>query len=86
MATLIIEKLRELGLPLDRLVGACFDGAAAMASLKVGVAKHLRDVAPMAQYFHCAVHSVNLVCNLLEKKVLFIWLVWFIDILASPPI
>ena len=45
----------------------CYDGASAMSSKRVGVAKHVLDACLLAPYYHCASHSSNLSCNLLDK-------------------
>jgi len=41
-------------------VGYGFDGASAMSSERVGAAALVKSKAPLADYFHCTMHSFNL--------------------------
>ena len=41
-------------------MGCGFDGAAAMSSERVDAAATVKAVAPLTDYFHCAMHSLNL--------------------------
>ena len=67
LAHVIMEQVRELKLDMATLVGQCYDGAAAMSSERVGVAAEVLSVAPLAYYFHCAVHALNLSTSLMKK-------------------
>ncbi|XP_041471535.1 zinc finger MYM-type protein 1-like [Lytechinus variegatus] len=60
IGTVILAKLKELNLDLSKLVGQGYDGASSMASQQVGVAAIVKDEAPLAEYFHCAMHMLNL--------------------------
>eukprot|EP00057_Strongylocentrotus_purpuratus_P011007 XP_011665481.1 PREDICTED: zinc finger MYM-type protein 1-like [Strongylocentrotus purpuratus] len=60
IGTVILAKLKELKLDLKKLVGQGYDGASSMSSQQVGVAAVVKDEAPLAQYFHCAMHMLNL--------------------------
>ena len=41
-------------------VGQSYDGAAAMASERSGVTSIVHNESPLADYFHCAMHCLNL--------------------------
>ena len=56
----LFRVIENLGLPLDRLVGQGYDGAAAMSSERVGVSSIIQASAPLADYFHCCMHALNL--------------------------
>jgi hypothetical protein len=56
----ILNKVKSLGLDLNRLVGQGYDGAANMSSEKVGASAEVMKCAPMALFFHCAMHLLNL--------------------------
>ena len=51
------------GLPLSKLRGQCYDGAASMKGARTGVAKQISDEEPRAIYMHCYGHSINLAVN-----------------------
>ncbi|KMQ93995.1 52 kda repressor of the inhibitor of the protein kinase-like protein [Lasius niger] len=59
----IIRFLENCDLDLNRLVGQGYDGCAAMAGHISGVQKLINDKYPMALFFHCASHILNLVIN-----------------------
>lgn len=40
--------------------GQCYDGASNMAGARSGVSSIVQQIAPMAMYFHCAAHRLNL--------------------------
>ena len=67
LTKVLLEKTNNLQLDASKLVGQCYDGAASMASAKVGVAAGVKAKAPLADYFHCAVHAVNLSTSLIRK-------------------
>ncbi|KAJ8035282.1 52 kDa repressor of the inhibitor of the protein kinase [Holothuria leucospilota] len=56
----LLRKIRDLGLDLSLCVGQGYDGAGAMASERVGVSATIQNEAPLAFYFHCAMHCLNL--------------------------
>jgi len=56
----LLKKINELGLDKNTLVGQGYDGAAYMSSEAVGAAAEVRNEAPLAMYFHCAMHMLNL--------------------------
>ena len=63
LARLIQDALQRLGLPLDRLRGLAFDGAANMAGSVRGAQAILRDEQPQAMFVHCGAHCVNRVAK-----------------------
>ena len=67
LAKLIISRVRSLNLDFSKLVAQSYDGAASMASQKVGVSAHVKNLAPMAFYFHCTVHALNLATSQVMK-------------------
>jgi len=50
-------------------VGCGFDGASAMSSERVGAAALVKSKAPLADYFHCTMHSFNLSASQSSKIV-----------------
>ena len=62
VATKLIEELNMCRLPLSKLRGQCFDGAGNMAGQLNGAAAIIqRDSNTCkAEYFHCALHVLNL--------------------------
>ena len=57
---LIKDKLCELDINLETIVGLGFDGAANMSGGNKGVAKRFKEVSPMSTYVHCYGHILNL--------------------------
>ena len=55
--------LHRFNLNFQTLVGQGYDGAASMSSEQVGVAANIKNDAPLADYFHCAMHALNLSCS-----------------------
>ena len=55
--------LGNVNLPIAKLRGQCYDGAAAMRGIRSGVAKQILDEEPRAVYTHCYGHSINLAMN-----------------------
>ena len=51
---------QSIGLNFHYLIGQGYDGAAAMASERVGVVANIKQIAPRADYIHCVMHSLNL--------------------------
>jgi hypothetical protein len=54
------EILSEVNLPLDKIVGQCYDGAANMKGKNKGLASRILSVNPKAFYVHCHCHQLNL--------------------------
>ncbi|XP_043222796.1 52 kDa repressor of the inhibitor of the protein kinase-like [Amphibalanus amphitrite] len=67
LAEALLGSIRKLGLDTSRLVAQCYDGAAAMSSERVGVVAQVKEAAPLAEYFHCASHALNLSTSLINK-------------------
>lgn len=63
LAKVILGALERLRLDKKYLVAQCYDGAAAMSSVKLGVASRVQQVAPLAHYYHCAMHGLNLAAS-----------------------
>lgn len=57
---IVKKKTKEVFDDVTKLVGCGFDGAAAMSSESVGAAAELRKVNDLCDYFHCAMHALNL--------------------------
>ncbi|XP_037076864.1 zinc finger MYM-type protein 1-like [Pollicipes pollicipes] len=60
---LIQDALTRLQLPMDRIRGQCYDGAANMAGAFRGVQARVKAVEPRAVFVHCTAHRLNLVCQ-----------------------
>ena len=60
LAEKIVTSLKSIGLPLENCRGQGYDGAAAMSSLRKGVAGNILNQNPKAFYSHCASHRLNL--------------------------
>jgi len=63
MAAAILSSLKDMQLDVANLVGQGYDGAASMCSDRVGVQCRIREEAPLASYFHCCGHALNLVIS-----------------------
>ena len=61
IAEAIVSAVESFGLPMSCIVGQGYDGAANMSSNRVGVQARIRQSAPLATYFHCGGHCLNLV-------------------------
>ncbi|XP_025190415.1 zinc finger MYM-type protein 1-like [Melanaphis sacchari] len=68
IAKTIIEFLESCNLDLNRLVGQGYDGCATMAGHISGVQKLINEAYPMALFFHCTSHVLNLVFNDLNNR------------------
>jgi len=66
--TVIKAVLDQLHLPITKIRGQCYDGAAAMAGARSGVAKLVSEEEPRAIYTHCYGHALNLACADTIKK------------------
>ena len=63
IALMITDALCRLGLPISRLRGMAFDGAANMSGKIGGAQAHLKRQQPAALFVHCGAHVVNLVAR-----------------------
>lgn len=63
IGSVIVSHIEKLKLKEVVVVGCGFDGAASMSSAKVGAAAVLKDQYPLADYFHCCMHVLNLVAS-----------------------
>ena len=63
VAKVILGAVDRLRLDKKSMIALCYAGAAAMSSLKVGVAAHVQQVAPLANYCHCSMHGLNLAAS-----------------------
>ncbi|XP_046851774.1 52 kDa repressor of the inhibitor of the protein kinase-like [Xenia sp. Carnegie-2017] len=75
LAKLILDKLKDLGLPIEDCHGQGYDGAGAVAGCVKGLAAQILKLNSKALYTHCYSHRLNLsVCDSLSdievKKVL----------------
>lgn len=60
LANVIIQWLSKQGLSLANLRGQCYDGASNMSGARSGCKTIVQKEAPLALYFHCAAHRLNL--------------------------
>ena len=60
--SVIEDILNRLNLTVKKARGQCYDGAAAMAGSKNGVATKLLEKEKRAIYTHCYGHALNLAC------------------------
>jgi len=65
----LVTAMQQAGLELKNCVGCGFDGAAAMSSERIGAAAFVKSKAPLADYFHCTMHSFNLSASQSSKIV-----------------
>ncbi len=63
----LLRHINELGLDLQYLIGQGYDGAASMSSERVCVCSVIKTAAPLADYFHCCMHALNLSCSRATK-------------------
>lgn len=63
IGNVILNEINKVGLDLNNCVGQGYDGAAAMSSERIGAAAYVKQAAPLADYFHCASHSLNLAAS-----------------------
>ncbi|XP_031341628.1 zinc finger MYM-type protein 1-like [Photinus pyralis] len=63
IANAITNTLTNWGLNLQYAVGQGYDGCSTMAGKITGVHKRISESFPMANFFHCASHRLNLVIN-----------------------
>jgi len=60
LTNVILDVLQRFDLPLDKLRGQCYDGAANMSGQFKGVQSRILDRQPKALYVHCFNHGLNL--------------------------
>ena len=77
LAQLILQKLGEWGLNLDRLRGQGYDGAGNMAGRLSGCSAIIRQSYPKALYVHCSSHCLNL-CVVAATKITPVSSMWSI--------
>lgn len=63
VASTIINFFKRVGVNLVKLVGLGIDGCSTMAGKDNGVQKLIKDKYPLATYFHCSSHMLNLIVN-----------------------
>lgn len=67
LSKVLKETIERCRLDKGHLIAQCYDGASAMASEKVGVATRIKEFAPLAHYYHCAMHGLNLSTSQITK-------------------
>lgn len=60
---MIINKYRDFGLNLDKLLGQEYDGCCAMARKEDDVQAKIQSAYPKAAFVHCFSHRLNLVVS-----------------------
>ena len=60
IANLILETLKEFGIPIDDCRGQGYDNAANMSGKYNGAQQHIKSVNPLCLYSPCGCHSLNL--------------------------
>lgn len=63
LSSAILDILRNNDLPLQKLRGQGYDGAANMSGVYKGVQAEISKLSPYAPYVHCAAHNLNLILN-----------------------
>uniref|UniRef100_A0A1X7TFQ6 DUF4371 domain-containing protein n=1 Tax=Amphimedon queenslandica TaxID=400682 RepID=A0A1X7TFQ6_AMPQE len=56
----ILQWLRSHGISVMHMRGQCYDGASNMSGARSGCKAVVQQDAPLAKYFHCAAHRLNL--------------------------
>ena len=59
----LVECLREKSMPLNKIIGMGFDGAATFSGSRTGVQTRLREQSPHAIFVHCHCHQLQLACE-----------------------
>ena len=67
IAKKILDFLEGKGIPVEKCVGQCYDGAPNMQSEKKGVASYILARAPQGGVTHCNSHNLNLVISTAAK-------------------
>lgn len=60
LGSTIVDWLSKHNLSLAYMRGQCYDGASNMSGARSGCQAFIQQSAPLAQYFHCASHRLNL--------------------------
>ena len=60
LGSTIVEWLTSHNLCLSGMRGQCYDGASNMSGAHSGCKNAIEQSAPLAQYFHCVSHRLNL--------------------------
>ena len=60
LGSTVVEWLTNHNLCLSDMRGQCYDGASNMSGARSGCKTIVQQSAPLAQYFHCASHRLNL--------------------------
>lgn len=60
LAKSILHSLRMYGLSPTEMRGQCYDGASNMSGARSGCKSIVQQAAPLAMYYHCAAHHLNL--------------------------
>lgn len=63
MTEVVLEKLKEISLPVENIRGQGYDNGSNMRGKESGVQKRILDVNPRAFYVPCCSHTLNLVVN-----------------------
>ena len=61
LSNVILKFLNEIGLDINNCRGQCYDGAGNMSGKINGCSAHILRQNPLALYFHCSSHKLNLV-------------------------
>ena len=67
ISKVILSRVRDMKLPLSTLIAQNCDGASSMSSQNIGVCAKVLEVAPLAFYFHCISHGLNLATSQINK-------------------
>lgn len=59
----------RLNIPIERIAGFCFDGAANMSGCFSGVQARLKELNPHSLYVHCSNHSLDLILQEAAREV-----------------
>ncbi|KAJ8014412.1 hypothetical protein DPEC_G00039950 [Dallia pectoralis] len=59
----------RLNIPIERIAGFCFDGAANMSGCFSGVQARLKELNPHSLYVHCSNHSLDLILQEAVREV-----------------
>ena len=60
LGSIILNWLRMHDIPLSNMRGQCYDGASNMSGARSGCRTVIQQQVPLALYFHCAAHRLNL--------------------------
>ena len=69
IANLILSELEHLNLPISKLRGQSYDGAANMSGKCNGVKTIIMNRQPLAFYTHCGAHRTNLIAQSLDNNI-----------------